>query len=194
MNGILLWLSAFIDSLIAYLGCYGPILGCILIVLESIFPILPLCVFITMNFIAFGNVVGFIVSFIFTLIGCNLAFFLVRKFFKKGFEKKFRKYQKVEKFMHLIEKINYSELALIVAIHFTPAFLVNIASGISNISYKKYFWAMFLGKIFMVYFWGYMGVTFIECLKEPIYFIKIGIMLFIAYLISIIIRKKFKID
>ena len=60
--------------------------------------------------------------------------------------------------------------------------------------YKKYFWSMFLGKIFMVYFWGYVGVTFIECLKNPIYFVKIGVMLIIAYIISKIINRKFKLD
>ncbi len=76
MNEILLGLSNFIDMVIASLGVYGPILGCLLIIVESIVPILPLCVFITMNFIAFGNILGFIVSWIFTLIGCNLSFWL----------------------------------------------------------------------------------------------------------------------
>src|SRR5574344_2988496 len=102
MNGILLWLSGFIDSIIASLGVYGPILGCVLIILESIIPILPLCVFITMNFIAFGNIVGFIVSWFFTLIGCNLSFFLFRKFIKKFFDKKIRKYPKINKFINFM--------------------------------------------------------------------------------------------
>jgi peptidoglycan/LPS O-acetylase OafA/YrhL len=52
---------------------------------------------------------------------------------------------------------------------------------------------MFLGKIFMVYFWGYVGVTFLECLKNPIYFVKIIIIMVIAYLISHFINKKFNI-
>lgn len=194
MNGILLWLSGFIDSIIASLGVYGPILGCVLIILESIIPILPLCVFITMNFIAFGNIVGFIVSWFFTLIGCNLSFFLCRKFIKKFFDKKIRKYPKIDKFMNFMEHVTFSQLSLIVAIPFTPAFLVNMAAGISKMEYKKYFWSMFLGKIFMVYFWGYVGVTFIECLKNPIYFVKIGVMLIIAYIISKIINRKFKLD
>ena len=46
----------FIDSM----GLYGPLFGCLLIVLESIIAILPLFVFITMNFIAFGKIIGFI--------------------------------------------------------------------------------------------------------------------------------------
>ena len=194
MNEILLGLSNFIDMVIASLGVYGPILGCLLIIVESIVPILPLCVFITMNFIAFGNILGFIVSWIFTLIGCNLSFWLCRKIFKNWFEKKLRKYNKVEKFMKFMEKVKLEQLALIVAIPFTPAFAVNIAAGISKMEYKKYFWAMFIGKIFMVYFWGYIGVTFMECLKNPIYFVKIGLIMLVAYLVSYFINKKFKLD
>ena len=194
MNEILLGLSNFIDMVIASLGVYGPILGCLLIIVESIVPILPLCVFITMNFIAFGNILGFIVSWIFTLIGCNLSFWLCRKIFKNWFEKKLRKYNKVEKFMKFMEHVKLEQLALIVAIPFTPAFAVNIAAGISKMEYKKYFWAMFIGKIFMVYFWGYIGVTFMECLKNPIYFVKIGLIMLVAYLISYFINKKFKLD
>ena len=194
MNEILLLLSNFIDMVIASLGVYGPILGCALIIVESVVPILPLCVFITMNFIAFGIIIGFIVSWIFTLIGCNLSFWLCRKIFKNWFEKKLRKYNKVEKFMKFMENVKLEQLALIVAIPFTPAFAVNIAAGISKMEYKKYFWAMFIGKIFMVYFWGYIGVTFMECLKNPIYFVKIGLIMLVAYLVSYFINKKFKLD
>jgi uncharacterized membrane protein YdjX (TVP38/TMEM64 family) len=194
MNEILLAINSFIDMIIASLGVYGPILGCILIIVESVVPILPLCVFITMNFIAFGNIIGFIVSWIFTLIGCNLSFWLCRKFLRNVFERKLRKYNKVEKFMKFMEHVRLEQLALIVAIPFTPAFAVNIAAGISKMEYKKYFWAMFIGKLFMVYFWGYIGLTFMECLKNPIYFVKIGIIMLIAYLISYVINKKFKLD
>src|SRR5574344_308187 len=194
MNGILLALNSFIDMVIASLGIYGPILGCVLIIVESIVPILPLCLFITMNFISFGNILGFIISWIFTLIGCNLSFFLCRKCFKNLFERKLRKYNKVEKFMKFMEHVKLEQLALIVAIPFTPAFAVNIAAGISKMEYKKYFWAMFIGKMIMVYFWGYIGVTFMECLKNPIYFVKIGIIMILAYGLSYFVNKKFKLD
>lgn len=194
MNEILLGLSNFINMVITNLGVYGPILGCILIIVESIVPILPLCLFITMNFISFGNIWGFIISWIFTLIGCNLSFFLCRKCFKNLFEKKLRKYKKIEKFMKFMDNVKLEHLALIVAIPFTPAFAVNIAAGISKMEYKKYFWAMFIGKIFMVYFWGYIGVTFMDCLKNPIYFVKIGIIMILAYVVSYLVNKKFKLD
>ena len=58
MNAMLIWLSDFIQNIISNLGVYGPLLGCLLIVVESMIPILPLCLFITMNFVALcGSVV-----------------------------------------------------------------------------------------------------------------------------------------
>ena len=57
----------------------GLFIGMIIIVLESIIPILPLAVFIAINMIVFGNIVGFIISWCATVIGCLLAFTICRK-------------------------------------------------------------------------------------------------------------------
>ena len=44
----------FIMDTIDAMGVYGPLLGSLFIVLESIIPPLPLFVFITINFLAFA--------------------------------------------------------------------------------------------------------------------------------------------
>ena len=61
------------------LGVYGPLFGSLLIVIESIIPVLPLFVFITLNYLAFGHFLGFIISWVCTILGCILAYFLVKK-------------------------------------------------------------------------------------------------------------------
>ena len=96
--------------------------------------------------------------------------------------------------MKSLEKINFSQLVIILAIPFTPAFLVNIAAGLTKMSYKRYLFALIIGKIFLVYFWGYIGVSLIESFKNPIIFVRVGILLLIAYIISKIINHKFKLD
>ena len=191
---ILSMLSVFIDTMMVNLGVYGPILGCALIIVESVVPILPLCVFITMLFVSYGYILGFIISWVFTIIGCNLSYFLCKKVFQKHFRKMIKEEGKASHFMKRIQHLSFKELSLIVAIPFTPAFLVNIACGLSNMPYKKFFYSMVIGKLFMVYFWGFIGTTFIECLKTPIHFIYIIIMLLIAYIISHIVNKKLKLD
>ncbi len=187
-------LNNYIDIILDSLGVYGPILGCVLICFESILPFLPLSAFITLNFLAFGNVLGFIISWVFTIIGCMLSFTLFRKKIKKWFDKKRKQKKKLDKIMKSLEKINFSQLVIILAIPFTPAFLVNIAAGLTKMSYKRYLFALIIGKIFLVYFWGYIGVSLIESFKNPIIFIRVGILLLIAYIISKIINHKFKLD
>ena len=96
--------------------------------------------------------------------------------------------------MRYVDKMSVSSLAILVAIPFTPAFAVNIAAGLSNMSRKKYMISMMIGKVFMVYFWGYIGTTLIECLTHPEYLIKIVIMLILAFVISKIINKYLHLD
>ena len=72
---------------------------------------------------------------------------------------------------------------------FTPAFLVNIAAGLSKIETKKFILAILIGKIFMVYFWGFIGVSLIESLKNPFILLKVLILLIIAYIVSLFAKK-----
>ena len=83
-------------------------------------------------------------------------------------------------------------LVTIIAIPFTPAFMVNIAAGLAKLDTKKYLISLLIGKIFMVYFWGFVGVSLIESLKNPYILIKVAIMVLIAYLIAIITKKFIK--
>lgn len=62
-------LDTYSEMLLNNLGIWGAVLSCFLITIESILPILPLCVFVTFNFITFGNFFGFIISWAFTILG-----------------------------------------------------------------------------------------------------------------------------
>ncbi len=193
MTGILNTINDFINSMIAYLGVAGPIMGCILIILESILPILPLCVFITLNCMTFGYVAGYIISWIFTCLGCLLSFTIIEKGFKNWFDRKIRSMKGANKIMKVVEKCNVSELAMIVAVPFTPAFLVNIAAGLSKMDVKKFMVGICIGKLFMVYFWAFIGTNLIQSLTNPIIIVKVIFMLIIAYILSKIVTKKFNL-
>lgn len=183
-----------IMNTIAALGVYGPILGCLLIVLESIFPPLPLFVFITMNFIAFGKVIGFIISWICTCIGCLIAYILVKKFLRNFVLRKIRNIDLLTKCLHYIENLSITKITVILSIPFTPAFMMNIAAGVSNMSIKKFLPAILISKILLVYFWGIVGTGLVESFRNPSSLITVGIMLLIAYITSFLIKKIFKLD
>lgn len=183
-----------IMDLITGSSFYGPIIACLLIFIESILPVLPLFVFITILFISYGYYWGYILSYVLTCLGCFFSFYLCRKYMRNFFIKNIRKVDKLDKFMKIIDKISLSNLAMLIAIPFTPAFAINIAAAISNMNFKKYAIAIIIGKIFMVAFWGFIGTSLIESLKNPkIMLIVIGMML-ITFVMSKLINKKLKIE
>ncbi len=188
-------IDTFIDTTLQGLGVWGPIVGCFFITIESILPFLPLFVFITLNFLAFGPILGFIISWVFTCLGCLLSFFLFRKKVQTLFYKHIKKKGIIsEHTVDIITNLKFEQLTTIIAIPFTPAFLVNIAAGLSNMSYKKFLGALLIGKIFLVYFWGFVGVSLLESIKNPIYLVRVGILLIIAYIVSKIVNKKFNLN
>lgn len=183
-----------IMNFITELGPYGPILACILIGLESIFPIIPLFVFITFVFLAFGRVLGFIIAYIFTVLGCILSYYLVKKYFSDYANRKFGNKPIFTKSINYVKKLNIQKITVLLSIPFTPAFMVNIAAGIAKMNFKKFFISILISKVFLVYFWGEVGTSLIESFKNPEALIRVVLMVAIAYFFTLIIKKIFKLD
>lgn len=194
MEAVLNEIYNYLIGLVSSSSIYGPIFACLLIFVESILPVLPLFVFITILFLAYGTFIGFILSYIFTCLGCIFSFFIFRKVLKNFFDKKIRKNERINKLMKIIDTISVNNLALLIAIPFTPAFLINITSGLSKISFKKYLIALLIGKVSLIVFWGFIGTSLIESLKNPKIIIIIIIMLLISFLISKLVTKKLKFE
>jgi uncharacterized membrane protein YdjX (TVP38/TMEM64 family) len=193
MNEILLQIDLFLKTILANMGIYAPLLACFLISIESIIPALPLFVFISINFIYFGKILGFIISWIFTVIGCLFSFFIFRKMELKL--NKFNKnHSKLFKFTDYFGKLTIPQITLILAVPFTPAFAVNIVAGLSKMNVKKYLICLLIGKIFLVYFWGFVGTSLIESLRSPVIIFKIIIMLLISYGLSYIVNKTYELN
>lgn len=188
MNEIDIWLTNFLLSI----GLWGYILSCVLIIFESILPILPLCVFITLLFYKLGVVVGFIISYICTIIGCIISY----KIFNSALRIKLenfvikKKSDNLNKVITSIRNISFVKLCLIIALPFTPAFLVNIAAGLTNINRKKYIISLLIGKIFLIIFWGFIGTSLINSFKNPINLLYIALLLGACFIVSKLVSKK----
>lgn len=174
----------------------GIIVGFLLVLLESLIPMLPLSVFVAFNVKAYGFIIGCLISWMATCLGsyiCYLFFsFLETKFTKKFLNKKIVK--KIHKSINKFEKIKFTELVLIITLPFTPSFLVNILSGLTKMRMEKFVAAILIGKTFSIMFWGYIGKSLLESIKDPRSIIFILITLVIAYIISKIISKKLEIE
>jgi len=188
----------YFDEIIAILQQAGIIGGFLLVLLESIFPVMPLAVFIGMNCLSFGIITGSIISWLATCCGCIASFILFKTIFKDKFYTLFKKNKKLKKnveiFMDKLKNIDFNGLVILLAIPFTPAFAVNIAAGLSDMPVRKYLFSILISKIAIVYFWGFVGNSLIESITNPEKLLEIAGIVFLAYLISKVLEKIVKVE
>jgi len=176
------------------LGPYGVILSSIVILFESIFPVIPLFVFITINYEALGSVLGFFISWTFTIAGCIMSYYLFRNGLGNRFERLTENKELIKKYTNMFKNISTGKLLLIIAFPFTPAFAVNIAAGLAKMDFKKYLTALIFGKISLVIYSAYLGLSLLESLTNPIALLKMIVVIGSVYLLYIICKKIFKFD
>lgn len=191
INGIISNLQDIVNNSPLILGI---LFSAFIIIMESIIPVLPLGVFIAINMVLLGNTLGYIVSWIATCLGCLLSFLLVRKVFYKRFNEKNNKKEKINKILKKMNNISFSGFVVITALPFTPAFLINIASGLSKMELKKFMTGILIAKVFIVYFWGFIGTTFLQSVTDIKVIIELVVMLLTAYLLSKLVMKKYNIN
>lgn len=189
------FIDSIVQAIISFLSNFGIFAGIILILLESVFPPLPLSVFIALNSMTYGQTLGVIISWLSTVFGCSASFFLFRKLFRNKFNKilKEKDLETLSKLTKQVSNISLPNLTILIAIPFTPAFLVNIACGLSNMKYRKFLMALLVSKFIMVFFWSYIGTTFLESITNVSVLIKIIVLLALGYIVSKILEKRLKV-
>lgn len=189
------WIEETVTFFTEFLTTGGPLFGVFIILLESVIPALPLGVFIALNMHAFGKIFGFLISWFATSLGCCLSYFVfshyVSGFLDRIVKKQGATLKKLEK---KVKKIPFSNLVLLIALPFTPAFLVNIACGLSKVAPRKFVTAILLGKLSIVFFWGFVGTSLIESVTDIKTIMIVSVMLVVSYLLSKLVNQKMDID
>lgn len=191
MKEWLMNLYSNLEAFILSIGYFGILVSTLIIVFESIIPLIPVGVFFALNCMILGKIPGLIFSYIGTIIGCMLSYLLVNNLLKERFTRMLNKRKNGKRIINFVNSASITSLTVIMAIPFAPAFLINIAAGLSDkINRKTFLVALLIGKIFLIYFWGFIGVSLKDSISNPIVLLKIGIMIVIAYIASNIVNKK----
>ena len=192
------FINEIVNNMINYIELYGPWLGFVIVILESILPFLPLFVFIALNVEAFGFIFGFILSWAATIVGCLISYFffkyLVGNKIDKYINKNKKKQEKLKKVIFAIKKVKFSTLVVLMALPFSPAFLFNIACGVTNVNFKKFLLALLISKISIIYFWGFIGTSLLESIMDITILIRVVVMLLVAFVVSKFVMKKYNIE
>lgn len=186
----------FITKCTNLIAIGGPLTGFLLVLIESFIPALPLGVFVALNINAYGFLLGTLISWLATCLGCFLSYllfyYLSNKFIFKFMKKKTR--IKIENGIKKFKDLPLPNLVLIITLPFTPAFLINILAGVAEVKQEKFLTAIIIGKVFMIIFWGYIGKSFIESMTDIKAIIFISLTLVVAYGISKFVSKKMHIE
>lgn len=196
-NIVMGFLNNLINNLNDWLqtaGIWGGLVCCGLIIIEPLLPFLPMFVFVTINLLIFGYVLGFILSYICSVLGCLLFYVIVNKLFSRKAQSFYKKRKNINSLITKYKNIRFETLTTIISLPFTPGLMINLFAAISDMPLKKYMTAEAIAKIFITIFWGFMGVSLIKCFENPRYLIIIGLMLIGGYLISKIVNKKYNLN
>jgi uncharacterized membrane protein YdjX (TVP38/TMEM64 family) len=175
-DNILKWLEDYRDL--------GPLPGILLPMLESFFPILPLFLFVAANGAAYGFWFGVLYSWIGTVSGSVIVYFIVRGLAQKPFVRFITKYRKVRSILNWIERRGFGPLFLIYCFPFTPAGLINVVAGLSQIPPRTFTLAVSLGKLVMIFMFTYIGHDFLEIVQEPVKMIIVVSAIFLLWLVG----------
>lgn len=186
INNLHTWLEAA--------GIWGGFVSCALIIIEPLLPFLPMFIFVTVNLLIFGYVIGFILSYICSVLGCLLFYVVVNKLLSKRAKKFYKDKQGINSLITKYKKIKFETLTTIISLPFTPGVMINLFAAISDMPLKKYMAAEAIAKIFITIFWGFIGVSLIRCFESPKYLLIIILMLISGYVISKIVNKKYNLN
>lgn len=162
----------------------GPFIGFLITFLEAFMPFLPLVLFIMVNANAYGLLGGFVLSWLGTLCGNFAVFLIVRKFGHSKFLVKWVQTKQVQPFIRWVEMAGISPLLVLLCFPFTPAILVNIVAGLSNIRRLYYFITLLISKCVMVFFLTFIFQDISALIHSPTKLVIVTVTLIVLWFVG----------
>jgi uncharacterized membrane protein YdjX (TVP38/TMEM64 family) len=146
------FLKTYIDSL----GYWGPIIAILLMVLHSIV-FIPSEIILFANVYAYGFYLGMLYTWIGSMLGAYLSFYLAR-FFGRPLVEKFIAKEKVDKFDQWFDEKGTFGLFILRLIPLFSFNLLNYGAGLVSISFWQFTWSTGIGIIppMVVMSWLYL--------------------------------------
>ncbi len=130
----------------------GPLAPIAFVMLESVFPFLPLVLIVTFNISAYGPFFGFIYSLAGNILGSLMVFFVFRFFKHRPIMNRFVHRKRVERWLNWVLRQHPSFLVFLFSSPFTPSSFVNISFGLSGYSKRRFTLSLILGKTILLVF------------------------------------------
>lgn len=169
---------ADLQAFVTQWGLLSIFIDLALIVLMALFPVVPFVLIAGVNTLLYGWFAGFMISFIGSLLGASLGFWLARTL---GQEWAQPKVSKLGKWGALLRENSFTVVLLSRLIPVLPSAAVNYAAGLSMMSFPSFLLATMLGKIPMIIWESWVGHDLWQISHHPgrlLLALAIGILLF----------------
>ncbi|WP_200816574.1 TVP38/TMEM64 family protein [Halobacillus sp. Marseille-P3879] len=169
---------------------FGPLPGILLPLIEAFLPILPLVAFVLANSVVYGLFKGFLYSYIGAVTGAVLVFLLSRKLGQQRFFNFVSRHKQVKRVMNWVEEHGFGPLFLLMCFPFSPSSIINVVSGLSNVSRQQFILAAVLGKSVMIFTIAYVGSSIASFAQNPVKSIFVGVCIFSFWIVGKLIEKR----
>lgn len=186
-----------VSKLISYmrsLGYWAALIGAALVMLQTLVPFAPFIVLAGANVAVFGLWAGFLITWSGAVTGAILMFLGARTFGRQRAEERLKSRPKWRQIVTYIEKNQFMVIFLFRLFPVIPPTMLNIAAGVSPVSFSAYASATLLGKAPVIFLQTMLSHDVLNFSEYKGRFIVIAIVLLIALLAGTrILRKRMKI-
>jgi uncharacterized membrane protein YdjX (TVP38/TMEM64 family) len=179
-----------IEAIEAQYRTLGPLIGILFPFLEAFLPFLPLVVFVVANATSHGILLGFLYSWVGTVLGSFGVFLVVRKFGRHRKLQRFIQNDKVQKLIRWVDMRGLGPLFVLLCFPFTPSVLVNVVAGLSNIKKKYYLFVLMAGKFVMILTITLLGYDVSALLQQPVKLIGVIAVIVVLWLVGKAVEKR----
>ncbi len=155
----------------------------IIMLIQNSFTVIPLVLVVTVNIALFGFFYGFMWSWLTSIVSASLIFITIRSTFQSWLLNKIN-----SKILNIEKDMGFIYILQGRIIPFIPASFINIAAGLSTISFRSYFFGTAIGNFIYFIILAFIPAGLLAGNLDLLALGIIGIMLFFA----IILYRKFR--
>lgn len=155
-----------------YLGQFGQAAALVFIfiqLVQVVVPIIPGAITIPIGILVFGHVNGFLLNFTGIMIGSVINYYLAKRY-GRPFVRSMVSESQYQKYIGRIENSRAFDRFFTACMFFpvTPADFLCYLAGLSNMSFKHFFFSLFAGKPFTLLAYSY-GLLFVLNIAEKLF-------------------------
>lgn len=166
-------------TLMEGLGPFRFLAGILLVMIEAFFAPLPLAALVTINIMAFGFWVGYLLSYLGTCIGTILVFLLIKRLGGRRLIPWLHRQKEYERFQSWIQGKGAFPILILFSFPFTPSIVVSALAALSEVRKRDFSLAVGIGKAVMILFLSVIGYNVSDFMAKPLRSTVIIVMMFL---------------